>query len=98
MYEAGTGVSADTNEALSWFRLSAAQGFVDAREKVDRYAKVFPPQHEFSLDDPSPLSVDQALEEMARKYSAEPTDRAVRDDIAFPSTEQEYNDLGKHAI
>jgi hypothetical protein len=97
MYEAGKGVSTDTNEALRWFRLSAAQGFVDAREKVDEYAKLFPPQHEFSYGEPQ-LAIDRSLEEMAHKYSAQPTDRAVRDDIAFPATEQEYRDLGKHAI
>jgi len=49
MYEASNGVPSDTNEALRWFRLSGAQGFSDAREKVDAYAKLFPPQHEFSL-------------------------------------------------
>jgi hypothetical protein len=98
MYEAGNGVSADTNEALRWFRLSAAQGFSDAREKVDEYAKLFPPQHEFSVGEQPGLGVDQAFEEMARQYSAQTTDRAVRDDIAFPASEQEYRDLGKQAI
>lgn len=98
MYEAGNGVSPDINEALHWFRLSAAQGFADARGKIDQYAKLFPPRHEFSFGDPAQLGIDQALEEMAQQYSTEPTDRAVRDDIAFPATEQEYRDLGKHAI
>src|SRR5262249_42086217 len=98
MYEAGAGVSADTNEALRWFRLSAAQGFADARKKVDEYAKLFPSQHEFSLGESSPLGIDQALEEMARQHSGQITDRAVRDDITFPASEQEYRDLGKHAI
>jgi hypothetical protein len=98
MYEAGTGVPADTNEALRWFRLSAAQGFADAREKVDQYSKLFPPQHEFSFDDSPSLSIDQALEKTAREYSDKATDRVVRDDIAFPATEQEYLDLGKQAI
>jgi TPR repeat protein len=98
MYEGGTGVAPDTTEALRWYRLSAAQGFVDAREKVDGYAKLFPPQHEFSLGDQSPLSVDQALEQMAQEYSGQTTDRVVRDDIAFPANETEYKNLGKHAI
>jgi len=98
LYEAGKGVEPDTTEALRWYRLSATQGFVDAREKVDLYAKLFPPQHEFSFADQPPLSVDQALEQMAQKYSAETTDRVVRDDIAFPINEKEYKNLGKHAI
>jgi len=98
MYEAGNGVSTDTNEALRWFRLSAAQGFADARQKIDEYAKLFPPQHEFSFGKQAPLGIDQALEVMADEYSAQPTDRVVRDDIAFPASEQEYRDLGKHAI
>jgi hypothetical protein len=97
-YEAGAGVSADTNEALRWFRLSAAQGFVDARRKVDEYAKLFPPRHEFSSGGPSPLGIDQALEEMARQHSGQSIDRAVKRDIAFPASEREYRDLGKHAI
>lgn len=98
MYEAGNGIPSDTNEALHWFRLSAAQGFSDAREKVDQYAKLFPPQHEFSLGEQTPLNVDQGLVEMANEYSAQPTDRAVRDDIAFPANEDEYLSLGKNAI
>jgi hypothetical protein len=98
MYEAGNGVPSDTNEALRWFRFSAAQGFSDAREKVDQYAKLFPPQHEFSQLEQAPLNVDQGLEEMAHEYSAEPTDRVVRDDIAFPANENEYLSLGKNAI
>ena len=98
MYEAGNGVTPDTTEALRWYRLSAAQGSADARQKVDEYAKLFPPQHEFSLGDQSPLSVDQALERMAQEYSGQATDRAVRDDIAFPANEEEYKNLGKHAI
>jgi hypothetical protein len=61
-------------------------------------AKLLPRQHEFSSGEPSQLGIDEALEEMARHYSAEPTDRAARDDIAFPATEQEYRALGKHAI
>jgi Sel1 repeat-containing protein len=98
MFEAGTGVSANTTEALRWFRLSAAQGFSDAQRKVDQYANLFPPQHEVSFGEPTPLGIDEALEEMARQYSARPTDRAVRDDIAFPATDEEYRGLGKHAI
>jgi TPR repeat protein len=98
MYEAGNGVALDTNEALHWYRLSAAQGFSDARQKVDEYAQLFPPQHEFSLGDQSPLSVDQALDQMAKKYSDQGTDRVVRDDIAFPANEEEYRHLGKHAV
>lgn len=98
MYEAGNGVSTDTDEALRWFRLSAAQGFVDARQKVDEYAKLHPPRHEFLFGEQSPLGIDQALEAMAAEYSSQPTDRAVRDDIAFPADDQEYRDLGKHAI
>lgn len=86
------------NEALRWFQLSAAQGFVDARKKAEEYAKLFPPQHEFSFGEPSTLGIDQALEEMARQYSSRPTDRGVQEDIAFPATEQEYRKLGKHAI
>lgn len=99
MYEAGNGVAIDTNEALHWYRLSAAQGFADAREKVDEYAKRFPPQHELSRGDPS-LSIDQALERMAEKYSREntATERVVQDDIAFPANEGEYRELGKRAI
>jgi TPR repeat protein len=98
MYEAGNGVTPDTTEALRWYHLSAAQGFADARQKVDEYAQLFPPQHEFSLGDQSPLSVDQALEQMAKDYSDQATDRAVRDDIAFPANAEEYKNLGKHAI
>jgi TPR repeat protein len=98
MYEAGTGVPVDANEALRWFRLSAAQGFKEAREKVDEYAKLFPPQHEFSANKLPGLGVDQALEEMAREYADRPTDRSVRDDIAFPLNEEEYRDLGKRAV
>ncbi|MBV9574242.1 MAG: sel1 repeat family protein, partial [Acidobacteriales bacterium] len=98
MYEAGKGVSADPNEALRWFRLSAAQGFADARVKVDQYSKLFPPQHEFSFGGQSTLGIDELLEEMAREYSAKPTDRAVQEDIAFPANEQEYHALGKHAM
>ena len=98
MYEAGNGVAPDTTEALRWYRLSAAQGFADARQKVDDYAKLFPPEHEFSLGDQSPLSIDQALEQMAQEYSDQSTDRVVRDDIAFPANEAEYKNLGKHAI
>jgi len=98
MYEAGNGVAPDTTESLRWYRLSAAQGFADARQKVDEYAKLFPPQHEFSLGDQSPLSIDQALEQMAQKYSDQMMDRVVRDDIAFPANEAEYKNLGKHAI
>lgn len=98
MYEAGAGVSADPNEALRWFRLSAAQGFADARKKVDQYAKLLPPQHWLSPSDWAPLEIDKALEQMAREYSDRPTDRGVREDIAFPASEQEYRDLGKHAI
>jgi TPR repeat protein len=98
MYEAGNGVAPDVTEALHWYRLSAAQGFADARQKVDDYAKLFPPQHEFSLANQSSLSVDQALEQMAKEYSDHATDRVVRDDIAFPANEEEYENLGKHAI
>jgi hypothetical protein len=58
----------------------------DAKRKVDHDSKLFPPQHEFSFEEPSPLGIDEALEEMARQYSAEPTARAVLDDIAFPAT------------
>jgi hypothetical protein len=99
MYEAGNGVAVDANEALHWYRLSAAQGFDDARVKVDEHAKRFPPHHELSLGDQS-LSIDQALEKMAVKYSSEATatDRVVQDDIAFPAGEGEYRKLGKHAI
>lgn len=98
MYEAGAGVSADTDEALRWFRLSAAQGFADARKKVDQYAKLLPPQHWLSPAEWAPIDIDKALEEDARQHSGEPTDREVRQDIAFPASEQEYRDLGKHAI
>jgi TPR repeat protein len=98
MYEEGNGLAVDTNEALRWYRLSAAQGFADARVKVDEYAKRFPPQHELSFGDQS-LSIDKALEQMAEKYSSEatPTERVVRDDIAFPADDGEYRKLGKRA-
>jgi hypothetical protein len=35
---------------------------------------------------------------MAQEYSTQVTDRAVRDDIAFPASESEYVALGKHAV
>lgn len=98
MYEAGAGVSADPNEALRWFRLSAAQGFVDARKKVDQYAKLSPPQHWLPPGEWSPIEIDKALDEMARQHSGQAADRGVRQDIAFPASDQEYRELGKHAI
>jgi TPR repeat protein len=98
MYEDGTGVGPDANEALLWYRLSAAQGFPDAREKVDAYAKLVPPQHEFSVGELPELSVDQALEQVAKEYSGQAADRVARDDIAFPASEEEYLALGKHAV
>lgn len=99
MYEAGNGVAVDTNEALRWYRLSAAQGVADASVKIEEYAKRFPPQHEFSLGDQS-LSIDQAIEQAAQKYSSEATatDRVVQDDIVFPADAGEYRKLGKRAI
>jgi hypothetical protein len=69
-----------------------------SREKVDAYAKVLPPQHEFSVGELPELGVDQALQEMAKEYSGQATDRVVRDDIAFPADEKEYLALGKRAV
>ena len=42
--------------------------------------------------------MDEALQETAKEYSNTPTDRTVRDDIAFPSDEGEYHAVGKNAI
>jgi TPR repeat protein len=35
-YEAGKGVTKDSNEAKRWFRLAAAQGHVDAQKRISK--------------------------------------------------------------